>query len=69
MGSNPTLDTMELNVKEIYWNDNDLIIESDQGKYKLINAYPTSVRWDGLESTADDVVTIEMNCFYKQKCD
>lgn len=50
---------MEIKIKEMWWEENDLIVSNDEETIRLVNAYPISLTFEGLESSEETVVTLE----------
>jgi len=50
---------MQMNIKEIWWDENDLIISNDEETIRLVNAYPTSLIFEDFESSEEAVITLE----------
>ena len=42
---------------ELYWEGDDLIIVTKEGTFRLENAYPTSVEFEGLDFKSNESIT------------
>lgn len=49
-----------------WWEDNDLLVETEDGIYRLVNPYVSSIKYEGLDSTSESVTLIGNNKFWKK---
>ena len=50
---------------EHWWEDNDFIFLTESGQeYRCPNVYPISIKYDGLDSSSDEEVTITITKRY-----
>ena len=49
---------MKTSIKDYWWEENDLVIVTDDGTYRMVNAYISDFRIDGLDCDSSEEVFI-----------
>ena len=52
----------QVTLTDYWWEDKDLILETkEQGQIRCVNAHVTAIRFEGLESSVDESITLVGN--------
>ena len=55
---------MKTSIKDYWWEDNDLLIETDDGIHRMVNAYVSDIRFGDLDCDSSEEVCINTTMKY-----